>query len=576
MSAAKRRFPSDEAEPTDQAPLLAKDKEASDGYGKGEALAEGPVVNIYEPRNAGYLMQYFAVGLIYGGLPATVYGFFIGYLNVPAHVYATSGVIMTLPWSFKFFFGMVNDCVPILGYRRKPYMCIGWSFCSAMLVVLSFKSLPAPYWCVGADGAYVTKATAADGSTKAAEPCNADAAKSGGAFALLMMLAALGYVIADVAADGLTVEFARREPTERRGRTQTTAYLMRTMGSVTSVLLVGFGMNGREYNGSFDWGLSFNDICRILAVPAALMVPVSWLLIQEAPATERMALGAYARLSYNLLRSKALFYVVAYHFLSGMIGGISTTAGGLVKNYWAGVQNLQNQLFSLVGNLLFALGLWLVRRHFLNVDWRLMLLATSVLLNCVDMPFVFLTVFDVVRNQYFYLGETVLVEIPAAANFVVSTFVIVEMAENGNEGLVYGLLTTVANLGGPFARAIANQLYGLFTPSLGDSDNYIADTPLFRRVVAASFVLSYIFSFASLATLLLLPTQKEQAQLRKKTWPYADVYAVTTLALVGVALAYSLTVNLLSMFPDTMCLRFAGGDGCEGQELQAQQGGGKH
>ena len=43
------------------------------------------------------------------------------------------------------------------------------------------------------------------------------------------------------------------------------------------------------------------------------------------------------------------------------------------------------------------------------------------------MPFVFLTVFDVVRNQYFYLGETVLVEVPAAANFVVSTFVIVEM-----------------------------------------------------------------------------------------------------------------------------------------------------
>ena len=47
-----------------------------------------------------------------------------------------------------------------------------------------------------------------------------------------------------------------------------------------------------------------------------------------------------------------------------------------------------------------------------------------------------------------------LVEIPAAANFVVGTFVIVEMADSGNEGLVYGLLTTAANLGGPFARAV--------------------------------------------------------------------------------------------------------------------------
>ena len=37
--------------------------------------------------------------------------------QVPAYVYATSGVIMTMPWSFKFFFGMINDCFPIGGYR---------------------------------------------------------------------------------------------------------------------------------------------------------------------------------------------------------------------------------------------------------------------------------------------------------------------------------------------------------------------------------------------------------------------------------------------------------------------------
>ena len=33
-------------------------------------------------------------------------------------------------------------------------------------------------------------------------------------------------------------------------------------------------------------------------------------------------------------------------------------------------------------------------------------------------------------------GETVLVEIPSAANFVVSTFIMVEMAEDGVEGMV--------------------------------------------------------------------------------------------------------------------------------------------
>ena len=112
----------------------------------------------------------------------------------------------------------------------------------------------------------------------------------------------------------------------------------------------------------------------------------------------------------ELLKSKAFFYVLMYQFITGVLSSINTTAGGLVKNYWAGVRNLQNSIFSLVGNALFAIGLTLVRSRGLNVSWRVMLGVTTVFLNCVDMPFVFLTVFDVVRNQYFYLGETVLIE----------------------------------------------------------------------------------------------------------------------------------------------------------------------
>ena len=89
----------------------------------------------------------------------------------------------------------------------------------------------------------------------------------------------------------------------------------------------------------------------------------------------------------------------------------------------------------------------------------------------------------------------------------------------------------MANLGGPFARAIGNQLYGLFQPSLSDSDNYIEDSDEFRNVVAFSFVLSYGFAFLSLTALLLLPSQKEETQRRKATWPQKTWYAVFALGL---------------------------------------------
>jgi len=245
------------------------------------------------------------------------------------------------------------------------------------------------------------------------------------------------------------------------------------------------------------------------------------------------------------------------------VSSISTTAGGNVKMYWAGVENLQNQLFSLFGLILFALGLIIVKRYLLNESWRMMLAITTIGLVLVDCIFVYLTVFDVVRNQYFYLGETVLVEIPAAANFIVGTFVIVEMASDGTEGIVYGLLTTVSNLGGPFGRAIGNQVYGAFQPSLSDAENYITDTQHFRETVAWSFTLSYALSFASLLFLFFLPPQKQETQFRKRNWPYHSNYAIITLVIVGVGFVYSVVVNILSMGESTMCLKFAGGDGCD-------------
>ena len=118
-----------------------------------------------------------------------------------------------------------------------------------------------------------------------------------------------------------------------------------------------------------------------------------------------------------------MLYVVMYSFLSAAFGTISTTAQGNVTKWWAGVKNLQSQIFSMLGLGLFAAGLWLVKKRFLNASWRKMLGFTTLFLNAVDAVFAFCTIFDVVRNQYFYLGETVLIMVPEAAQFLVTTFV---------------------------------------------------------------------------------------------------------------------------------------------------------
>ncbi|CAL1138010.1 unnamed protein product [Cladocopium goreaui] len=114
-------------------------------------------------------------------------------------------------------------------------------------------------------------------------------------------------VIADVAADGLMVEFAQREPEEKRGTIQTTIYLVRTLGMVFAVALVGIGMNGKEYQGTFDFSLTYSQVMLIFSLPAGAMVPISWFLVQDSPIQpgERKSFKMYCSQAWALITNKA-------------------------------------------------------------------------------------------------------------------------------------------------------------------------------------------------------------------------------------------------------------------------------
>ena len=129
--------------------------------------------------------------------------------------------------------------------------------------------------------------------------------------------------------------------------------------------------------------------------------------------------------------------------------------------------------------------------------------------------------------------------------------------------MVYGLLTTVHNLGFPFARAVGNQIYGAFEPSLSSAKNYIEDDPSFRATVAKSFGVSYAFAMAALFLLPLMPDQKAMAQERKANWGSKRIYGWMTVVLVVVAWFYAITIDVMAMLPSTMCLKIAGGQGCD-------------
>ena len=187
------------------------------------------------------------------------------------------------------------------------------------------------------------------------------------------------------------------------------------MGVCISMALVGLMMNGKLYSGTFEWSLSFNQICFVMSAPAGIMCPLSIVCVEEAKATASSeaddvattkgaprSFASYLKLCWRLLCNRSFFYIVLYFLLEPSVGRVSTTAGSYTKKRWAGVKVLQNQLFGVAGMLVFSGGLQLVKRKFLNTSWRCLIFWTTIMLNLTDMIVVFLTIFDVVRNQYFY------------------------------------------------------------------------------------------------------------------------------------------------------------------------------
>ncbi|KAL3659892.1 hypothetical protein V7S43_015194 [Phytophthora oleae] len=99
-----------------------------------------------------------------------------------------------------------------------------------------------------------------------------------------MFFAAFGYVLSDVCADSITVQLAQREPLEKRGKTQSCIYTVRTAMVIFGEILVAFFFNGEEYGGTFDFSLSFPQVMIIVTVLTLTVFPMTWYYIHEEKA----------------------------------------------------------------------------------------------------------------------------------------------------------------------------------------------------------------------------------------------------------------------------------------------------
>ena len=121
-------------------------------------------LSIWTWRTCGLPLGGFFLAFLNATAMGVIYGFFLGYMGLESYVLLSITALMKLPQVFLLPLGVMNDCMPVFGYHRKPYFVASFVLCGSSLLALSWRPLPAPYYCQHSDGTYDT----------ASPPCNPD------------------------------------------------------------------------------------------------------------------------------------------------------------------------------------------------------------------------------------------------------------------------------------------------------------------------------------------------------------------------------------------------------------------
>ncbi|KAF0688432.1 Aste57867_19948 [Aphanomyces stellatus] len=509
----------------------------------GGALREGDAPVYTSPEVLAVLGQYFCVGILYGALPQVPYSILVQYFHITGAQYTSARALINLGWSFKVFVGMLSDMCPILGYRRKSYMMLGWTLCGICLTILASLSHGDPY----------------DLALDKTDPYNVDVNARGTRIGLLCTLATIGYILADVPADAMVVEYAQREPEHVRGRMQTLIYGVRTLTSLTTTLIVGICLNSDKYLGTFDWDMGLNNFFIMLAVPSFAAVPMTYWFIVD-PKKEAVVWSVYRDQFWALVQRRCVWQLMLFNFFFQLFAAnCTTTAAPYVQSVWAGVENVNSSIMSAIGSIIFAIILAIMGKWGTMWNWRIWLAATTLATNAVDAVVNYLTIYGFVRNQWFYVGVPLIENVPGAVQFIITTFAIVEVADVGNEGIIYGLLTTCSNMASPFGTMLTNWYCDSFRIT---TEDVLRDDDDVRNQVAYTFAIYYSFTAFACTLVVFYPSQKKMLGEWKRDGGLYPIVGGATLLMGAIMLTTAVTSNVLSMFQSTKCLRFAGGHGC--------------
>lgn len=217
--------------------------------------------------------------MTFTGTPLTAYA--VNKLNVGPAQLNIAGTMLALPWSFKVLYGLLSDCVPIMGKRRKPYFVIGWSAFVAMNLGLASLGEPSLNALIG-----------------------------------MGFFSVCGYMLADVMCDAIIVERSKLEPEGRVGHMQSVGYVARYIGNVVGATLGTILYNEKEWH----WGLSISSIYLLNGLAAVVLVlPFTYHLSDPNQVLEARSLREQLRDIWKMVQRRTIYVPMSFIAVYNML-----------------------------------------------------------------------------------------------------------------------------------------------------------------------------------------------------------------------------------------------------------------
>ncbi len=398
------------------------------------------------PELLAILLVYFVQGIL--GLARLAVSFFLkdDLGLTPAQVSVMMGIVM-VPWMVKPLFGFLSDGLPILGYRRRPYLVL-----SGLLGTVSWLLL-------------------------------ATVVHSAVAATVAIALSSLSVAVSDVIVDSLVVERVRKESLGEAGSLQALCWGTSALGGLLTAYFSGFLLEEFSVRTVFIITATFPLIVSLVAgliSESKVETPSNWAIV-----------GQQVKQLRDAVTQKAIWLPAAFIF----IWQATPTADSAFFFFTTNELGFEPEFLGrvrLVTSMAALIGIWLFQRFFKTVPFRTIFGWTTLISAILGMTALLLVTHMNrtlgIDDYWFSLGDSLVLTVMGEIAYMPVLVLAARLCPPGVEATLFALLMSVLNLAG----LVSHELGAGLTHLLG-----ITETNFDRLWI--------LITITNLTTLLPLP-----------------------------------------------------------------------